>query len=57
MKDYTDKIEKFLRGQMSHEEESDFKNKIRTNASIHFQVRLIVLMLKLFEKKHSKRSG
>ena len=48
MKDYTNKIEKFLRGQMSHEEESDFKNKVRAHASIRFQVRIIVLMLIMF---------
>ena len=57
MKDYTGKIEKFLRGQMSHEEESDFKNKIRTHASIRFQAKLIALMLRIFEKAISQQGN
>ena len=46
MKDYTDKIEKYLRGQMSHEEEMDFKNKVKTNALIRLQASVVTMLLR-----------
>lgn len=47
MIDYSDKIEKFLRGQMSQHEENDFKNELRTNAEKRSQVCSLVLLIKL----------
>lgn len=46
MKDYTNKIEKYLRGQMSHEEEMDFKNKVRSNAFIRIQAGIVTLLIR-----------
>ena len=48
MKDYTNKIEKYLRGQMSHEEEARFEKKVRSNARIRFQVDTITKLIKSF---------
>ena len=48
MKDYTNKIEKYLRGQMSHEEEMDFKNKVRSNALIRLQASIMTMLLRNF---------
>ena len=45
MKDYTDKIEKYLRGQMSHEEEMDFKNRVKSNALMRLQTYLITMII------------
>lgn len=48
MTDYTNKIEKYLRGQMSHEEEAKFEEMIRSNALIRFQVDTITKLIKSF---------
>ena len=48
MKDYTDKIEMYLRGQMSHEEEMDFKNKVRSNALIRLQASIVTMIIRNF---------
>lgn len=48
MKDYTYKIEKYLRGQMSHEEEMDFKNKVKSNALIRLQASIMTMLLRNF---------
>lgn len=48
MKDYTNKIEKYLRGQMSHEEEMDFKNKVKSNALIRLQASIMTMLLRNF---------
>ena len=48
MKDYTDKIEKYLRGQMSHEEESDFKSKVKSDSIIHLQARFMTMLIRHF---------
>ncbi len=49
MKDYTSKIEKFLRGQMSHEEEARFEEKVRSNALMHFQASFIAILIRKFK--------
>lgn len=46
MKDEIDKIEKYLRGQMSHEEEMDFKNKVKSNALIRLQANFITMLIR-----------
>lgn len=46
MKDYINKIEKYLRGQMSHEEEMDFKNKVKSNALIRLQANAIIGLIR-----------
>lgn len=46
MKDYTNKIEKYLRGQMSHEEEARFEKKVRSNARIRFQVGFMAMLIR-----------
>ena len=46
MKDYTNKIEKYLRGQMSHEEEIDFKNKVKSNTLLHFQAGFMAMLIR-----------
>ena len=46
MKDYTNKIEKFLRGQMNHEEESVFKRHIKKNVFMRLQARLLTMVIK-----------
>lgn len=52
MKDYTNKIEKYLRGQMNHEEEMNFKNKIRAKGVICSQTFLVTLLIKHLGKAH-----
>lgn len=46
MKDYTNKIEKYLRGQMSHEEECDFKTKVKSNALIRLQASIVTMIIR-----------
>lgn len=46
MKDYINKIEKYLRGQMSHEEEVRFENKVRSNALIRFQAGFMAMLIR-----------
>ena len=46
MKDYTNKIEKYLRGQMSHEEEAKFEEMIRSNALIRFQAGFMAILIR-----------
>ena len=41
MEDYIDRIEKFLRGQMSQEEEDLFKKSLKTNV----QLRILAFMV------------
>lgn len=48
MKDYTNKIEKYLRGQMSHEEEARFEEKVKSNALIHSQARFVTMLIRKF---------
>ena len=46
MKDYTNKIEKYLRGQMSHEEEMDFKNRVKSNALMRLQASVVTMIIR-----------
>ena len=46
MADYTDVIEKFLRGQMSQSEILEFHNKLKANNSIRLQAYAIVVIIK-----------
>ena len=46
MKDYTNKIEKYLRGQMDQEEEMDFKNKVRSNDLIRLQASIVTMIIR-----------
>lgn len=48
MKDYTNKIEKYLRGQMSHEEETRFEETVKSNALICFQAGFMAMLIKKF---------
>lgn len=51
MKDYTNKIEKYLRGQMSHEEETVFKKEISSDSLCHTFALLTTQLLKTFQKR------
>ena len=46
MKDYTNKIEKYLRGQMSHEEEARFEEKVKSNALVRFQAGFMAMLIR-----------
>ena len=46
MKDEMDKIEKFLRGMMNNEEESDFKTKVKSDALIRLQANFITIFIR-----------
>ncbi len=46
MTDYTDIIEKFLRGQMSRHEENDFKDQLKSNELMHLQAIIISQLIK-----------
>ena len=46
MKDYTDKIEKYLRGQMGHEEEAKFEKNVRSNALMRFQASVMAMLIR-----------
>ena len=50
MEEYIDKIEKFLRGQMTEKEEQNFKNELPTNAHLHSFALLIASVLKALRK-------
>lgn len=46
MKDYIYQIEKFLRGQMNQEEESDFKTKVKSDALIRLQTSIVTMLIR-----------
>ena len=46
MDNYIDQIEKFLRGQMSQEEEGVFKTMLTTNVSLRSYAFIVVYMLR-----------
>jgi hypothetical protein len=46
MKDYTNKIEKYLRGQMSHEEEARFEETVKSNALVRFQAGFMAMLIR-----------
>lgn len=46
MKDYTNKIEKYLRGQMNHEEEERFEETVQSNALIRFQASFMAMLIR-----------
>lgn len=45
MEEYIDQIEKFLRGQMSCEEEVEFKTALTTDAHLRFYALILTYML------------
>ena len=47
MKDYTNKIEKYLRGQMSHEEEARFEETVKSNAFMHSQASFMTMLIRI----------
>lgn len=53
MKDFTNKIEKYLRGQMSHEEEDKLKEKIKFNTILRLQVGFITILIKKGKEKRN----
>lgn len=50
MGDYTDQIEKFLRGQMSREEEISFKASLASDECFHSFALIMALVLKAHKK-------
>lgn len=46
MKDYINKIEKYLRGQMSQEEEARFEEKVKSNALVRFQAGFMAMLIR-----------
>lgn len=46
MENYIDQIEKYLRGQMSQEEERDFKKSMNTDTYLHSFAFIVAYMLK-----------
>lgn len=46
MTEYIDQIEKFLRGQMSQEEEVTFKSSLATDANLRLYAFIVAYMLK-----------
>ena len=46
MKDYTNKIEKYLRGQMSHEEEARFEQKVKSNALNRYKAGIMTMLIR-----------
>lgn len=46
MKDYTNKIEKYLRGQMNHEEEAKFEETVKSNTLLRFQARVMAILIR-----------
>lgn len=50
MTDYTDIIERYLRRQMSQQEEMDFKVKLKWNSSLRFQAFCITIVCKMHYK-------
>lgn len=46
MTDYTDIIEKYLRGQMSQQEETYFKGQLKSNKLMHLQAIIISQLIK-----------
>lgn len=51
MKDYTNKIEKYLRGQMSHEEETKFEEKVKSDALIRLQASIMTMFIRKIKCK------
>ena len=53
MADYTDVIEKFLKGQMNQQEEARFRNKMRQdNTMIRQAIALVILIKSLRNRAH-----
>ena len=50
MSDYTDTIEKFLKGEMTHKEEMHFYNHLKTNTKMHLQAYIITMLIKFANK-------
>ncbi len=46
MKHYINKIEKYLRGQMGHEEEARFEETVKSNALIRFQAGFMAMLIR-----------
>ena len=46
MKDYTNKIEQYLRGLMSHDEETRFEEKVKSNTLLHFQASVMAMLIR-----------
>ena|GEM_PF-3130806 len=46
MEEYIDKIERFLRGQMSWEEEGEFKTALTTDVRLRFYAFFLIYMLR-----------
>ena len=46
MMEYSDQIEKFLRGQMNQKEESAFKTSLKTDARLHSFAFIVAYLLK-----------
>ena len=51
MEEYIDRIEKFLRGQMTQQEEVNFKEDLSKNAQLHSQALSLALILKSFHSR------
>lgn len=45
MIDYTDRIEKYLRGRMAYKEETNFKNDLKTNTALRAQAHVISVLI------------
>lgn len=50
MKEYIDQMEKFLRGQMSHEEEVAFKTSLTIDARLRSYAFIVAIMLRKQKK-------
>ena len=47
MIDYSDRIEKYLRGRMAYKEETNFKNDLKTNTVLRAQAHVISVLIML----------
>ncbi len=45
MIDYTNRIEKYLRGRMAYKEETNFKNDLKTNTGLRAQAHTISVLV------------
>ncbi len=50
MEEYIDQIEKYLRGQMSHQEENNFKEVVKSNKQLRSLALIVALMVKFIRK-------
>lgn len=50
MEDYTDTIERYLKGDMTHKEEMGFYNHLKTNTKMHLQAYIITMLIKIAKK-------